>query len=140
MATKKKEDTASGTSSAKPSWVTNLENQKSGSSSSGSSGSGGSSSGYRPLDSSGNDYASMVGMSDLDKAALEAAGQMCIRDRLASVTAQLTTLQTTIQEAAGNEEATGTPVVTTPIQGGGISTGTQVSTGAQMAAGTAGEP
>ena len=75
MATKKKEDTASGTSSAKPSWVTNLENQKSGSSSSGSSGSGGSSSGYRPLDSSGNDYASMVGMSDLDKAALEAAGQ-----------------------------------------------------------------
>ena len=33
------------------------------------------SSGYRPLDSSGNDYASMVGMSDLDKAALDAAGQ-----------------------------------------------------------------
>lgn len=60
--------------------------------------------------------------------------------QLASVTAQLTTLQTTIQEAAGNEEATGTPVVTTPIQGGGVSTGTQVSTGAQMAAGTAGEP
>ena len=30
---------------------------------------------YRPLDSSGNDYADMVGMSALDKAALEAAGQ-----------------------------------------------------------------
>ena len=40
-----------------------------------SSSSKGSSSGYRPLDSSGNDYASMVGMSDLDKAALDAAGQ-----------------------------------------------------------------
>lgn len=68
MATKKK-DEASGSASTKPSWVTNLENQKSGS----ASGSG--SSGYRPLDSSGNDYASMVGMSDLDKAALDAAGQ-----------------------------------------------------------------
>ena len=34
----------------------------------------GTSSGYRPLDSSGNDYASMAGMSDLDKAALDAAG------------------------------------------------------------------
>lgn len=68
MATKKK-DEASGSTSTKPSWVTNLENQKSGS----ASGSG--SSGYRPLDSSGNDYASMVGMSDLDKAALDAAGQ-----------------------------------------------------------------
>lgn len=33
------------------------------------------SSSYRALDNSGNDYASMVGMSDLDKAALEAAGQ-----------------------------------------------------------------
>lgn len=33
------------------------------------------SSGYRPLDSSGNDYASMVGMSDLDRAALDAAKQ-----------------------------------------------------------------
>ena len=32
-------------------------------------------SGYRPLDSSGNDYASMVGMSGLDRAALDAAGQ-----------------------------------------------------------------
>lgn len=30
---------------------------------------------YRPLDSSGNDYASMVGMSDLDRAALDAASQ-----------------------------------------------------------------
>ena len=68
MATKKK-DEASGSASTKPSWVTNLENQKSGS----ASGTG--SSGYRPLDSSGNDYASMVGMSDLDKAALDAAGQ-----------------------------------------------------------------
>ena len=68
MATKKK-DEASGSASTKPSWVTNLENQKSG----GASGTG--SSGYRPLDSSGNDYASMVGMSDLDKAALDAAGQ-----------------------------------------------------------------
>ena len=68
MATKKK-DEASGSASTKPSWVTNLENQKSGS----ASGTG--SSGYRPLDSSGNDYASVVGMSDLDKAALDAAGQ-----------------------------------------------------------------
>lgn len=68
MATKKK-DEASGSASTKPSWVTNLENQKSGS----ASGTG--SSGYRPPDSSGNDYASMVGMSDLDKAALDAAGQ-----------------------------------------------------------------
>lgn len=68
MATKKK-DEASGSASTKPSWVTNLENQKSG----GASGTG--SSGYRPLGSSGNDYASMVGMSDLDKAALDAAGQ-----------------------------------------------------------------
>lgn len=68
MATKKK-DEASGSASTKPSWVTNLENQKSGS----ASGTG--SSGYRPLDSSGNDYTSMVGMSDLDKAALDAAGQ-----------------------------------------------------------------
>lgn len=68
MATKKK-DEASGSASTKPSWVTNLENQKSG----GASGTG--SSGYRPLDSSGNDYASMVGMSDLDKSALDAAGQ-----------------------------------------------------------------
>lgn len=33
------------------------------------------SSSYRALDNSGNDYASMVGMSDLDKAALEAAGK-----------------------------------------------------------------
>lgn len=49
---------------------------------SGSSSSGGSSSGgaslsrnpsYIPLDTSGNDYASMVGMSDIEKAALEAA-------------------------------------------------------------------
>ena len=31
-------------------------------------------SGYRPNDTSGNDYASLSGMSDLDKAALEAAG------------------------------------------------------------------
>lgn len=68
MATKKK-DEASGSASTKPSWVTNLENQKSG----GASGTG--SSGYRPLDSSGNDYASMVGISDLDKAALDAAGK-----------------------------------------------------------------
>ena len=30
-------------------------------------------SGYTPLDVSGNDYASMVGMSDVDKAAIEAA-------------------------------------------------------------------
>ena len=49
-----------------------------GGSSSGTSGGGstsrGSSSGnYRPLDSSGNDYASMAGMSDLDRAALDAA-------------------------------------------------------------------
>ena len=72
MATKKK-DEASGSASTKPSWVTNLENQKSGS----ASGSG--SSGYRPLDSSGNDYASMVGMSDLDKAALDAAEAHTIR-------------------------------------------------------------
>lgn len=48
-----------------------------GSSSSGSSSSNrGSSSGtYRPLDTSGNDYASMVGMSDIDRAALEAASK-----------------------------------------------------------------
>lgn len=32
-------------------------------------------SGYTPLDVSGNDYASMVGMSDVDKAAIEAARQ-----------------------------------------------------------------
>ena len=32
-------------------------------------------SGYRPHDVSGNDYAAMAGMSDLDRAALEAAGQ-----------------------------------------------------------------
>lgn len=30
---------------------------------------------YTPLDTSGNDYADMVGMSDLDRAALDAAGQ-----------------------------------------------------------------
>ena len=40
-----------------------------------SSTSGASSGGYRPLDSSGNDYASMAGMSDIDKAALDAAGK-----------------------------------------------------------------
>lgn len=31
--------------------------------------------GYRPNDVSGNDYAGMAGMSELDRAALEAAGQ-----------------------------------------------------------------
>ena len=69
MATKKKYDKADNTASL-------ADQMKSAVSGSGtSSSSKGSSSGYRPLDSSGNDYASMVGMSDLDKAALDAAGQ-----------------------------------------------------------------
>ncbi len=43
---------------------------------SGSAGSyGGASSGWRPYDTSGNDYAGMAGMSDLHRAALEAAGR-----------------------------------------------------------------
>lgn len=43
---------------------------------SGSAGSyGGASSGWRPYDTSGNDYAGMFGMSDLHRAALEAAGR-----------------------------------------------------------------
>lgn len=43
---------------------------------SGSTGSyGGASSGWRPYDTSGNDYAGMAGMSDLHRAALEAAGR-----------------------------------------------------------------
>lgn len=43
---------------------------------SGSAGSyGGASSGWRPYDTSGNDYAGMSGMSDLHRAALEAAGR-----------------------------------------------------------------
>lgn len=43
---------------------------------SGSAGSyGGASSGWRPYDTSGNDYAGMTGMSDLHRAALEAAGR-----------------------------------------------------------------
>lgn len=41
----------------------------------GSGASASSGSGYRPLDTSGNDYAGMVGMSDLDRAALDAAKQ-----------------------------------------------------------------
>lgn len=54
--------------------VTNAAANTSKGGSSGSKKSSSSGSSYRGLDSSGNDYASMVGMSDLDKAALEAAG------------------------------------------------------------------
>ena len=47
--------------------------------------------------------------------------------QLASVTEQLANLQTTIQEGADNEGDSGTPSVTTPIHGGVVSGGTQVS-------------
>lgn len=47
--------------------------------------------------------------------------------QLASVTEQLANLQTTIQEAAGNKDGSGTPTVTTPIQGGVVSGGMQVA-------------
>lgn len=60
--------------SAAVSAVTSAAANASKGGSSSSKKSSGSGSGYRGLDSSGNDYASMVGMSDLDKAALEAAG------------------------------------------------------------------
>lgn len=75
-AKKKKETNGStGPGSGSSSWG-GSSSGTSGGSSSGSSAYGGSSSGsgaYVPLDTSGNDYASMAGMSDLDRAAMEAA-------------------------------------------------------------------
>lgn len=59
--------------------VANRNNNKTTSSGNRGSSSGGTSSGssggYRPLDTSGNDYATMAGVSDIDRAALEAASK-----------------------------------------------------------------